>query len=89
MRTVIDWHIDMEFREADGETQAAVSLRLRDGTELRARGTAHRNPADPEQPQVGEEVAAARALDNLAHQLRSRAGAQIEEVTHEPARLTA
>lgn len=89
METVVDETIDVQFREADGETQAVVVLRLRDGTELRARGTAHRNPADPEQPQVGEEVAAARALDSLAHQLRSKAGAEIEQATHEPVRLTA
>ena len=58
------------------------------GVELRARGTARRNPDDPAQPQIGEEIAAARALSDLVHQLLDKAATQIEEATHKPAHLS-
>ena len=64
----VGWHIEVEFQEDDTRTEAAARL-LRDGVELRARGTARRNPDDPAQPQIGEEIAAARALSDLVHQL--------------------
>jgi hypothetical protein len=37
---------------------------------------------------IGEEIAAARALSDLAHQLLSDAAGQIEGITHERARLS-
>jgi hypothetical protein len=37
--------------------------------------------------QIGEEIAAARALSDLAHRLLSYAAGQIEDITHERARL--
>ncbi|MEU8571194.1 DUF1876 domain-containing protein [Streptomyces pathocidini] len=87
METIVGWHIDLEFREIDTKTEAAVMLRLHDGTELRAHGRANKHPDDPEQPRVGEEIAAARALNELARQLLTKAGVEIEEVTHLRAHL--
>jgi hypothetical protein len=85
----VGWHVEVEFQEDDTSTNAAVLLRLPDRSELRAHGHAKRNPADPVQPRIGEEIAAARALSDLAHQLLDRAGAEIEEATHKPTHLTA
>lgn len=82
MQTIVGWHIEMEFSEAGNRTDAAALVRLQDGAELRAHGHAKRNPGDPEQERVGEELAAARALNDLAHQLMTKAGHEIEEVTH-------
>jgi hypothetical protein len=82
MQTIVGWHIEMEFHETDARTKAAALVRLQDGTELRAHGHALRRPGDPQQPRVGEELAAARALNDLAHQLMDKAGHEIEEVTH-------
>ncbi|MEV6316553.1 DUF1876 domain-containing protein [Streptomyces sp. NPDC051776] len=87
MDTTVGWHVDMEFREVDNKTEAAALLRLQDGTELRAHGRANKHPDDPEQPRVGEEIAAARALNDLARQLLAKAGVEIEEVTHLRAHL--
>ncbi|MER5974410.1 DUF1876 domain-containing protein [Streptomyces sp. NPDC001922] len=87
MQTITGWHVDMEFREVDNKTEAAALLRVQDGTELRAHGRANRHPDDPEQPRVGEEIAAARALNDLARQLLAKAGVEIEEVTHLRAHL--
>ncbi|WP_323380193.1 DUF1876 domain-containing protein [Streptomyces alkaliphilus] len=87
VRTVTGWHIELEFREIGSETRAVALLRLPDGTELRARGHADRHPDDPDQPRVGEEIAAARLLGDLSAQLRHKAEREIEEVTHIPARV--
>ena len=87
METVVGWHIEVEFLEDGDKTRAACLLRLQDGTELRAHGRADRYPSDPAQQRVGEEVAAARALNDLSRQLLAKAGHEIEEVTHQPAHL--
>ena len=50
-------------------------------------GLARRNPDDQEVTQIGEEIAAARALSDLAHQLLSGAAGQIEGITHQRADL--
>lgn len=89
METIVGWHIDLEFREVDDKTEAAVLLRLLDGTELRAHGRANRHPDDPSQPRVGEEIAAARALGELSRKLLKKAGGEIEQVTHMEAHLHA
>jgi hypothetical protein len=82
------WNVEVQFEEDESITAAAALLPLPDGTELRARGQARRNPADPAKPQIGEEIAAARALSDLVHQLLDKAAGEIEDVTHKPAHLT-
>ncbi|MEY9848738.1 dsRBD fold-containing protein [Streptacidiphilus sp. MAP5-3] len=79
MQTIVGWHIEMEFEEVDRKTRAAAMLRLPDGTELRARGHATRHENDPEQLRVGEETAAARALNALASELLMKAGTDLKE----------
>jgi hypothetical protein len=83
------WNVELQFEEDESLTAAAAILRLEDGTEMQGRGQARRNPADPAQPQIGEEIAAARALSDLVHQLLDKAASEIEDVTHKPAHLTA
>ena len=84
----VGWHVEIEFDEDDTQTRAALLLRLPDGAELRARGHAKRNPADAPQPRIGEEIAAARALSDLTHQLLDKAAGEISEVTHRPATIS-
>jgi hypothetical protein len=84
---VAGWHIELEFSEDDVLTKSAALLRLPDGTELRAHGHARRNPQDPAQARIGEEIAGARALSALAHQLIDKAADEIEATTHQPAHL--
>ncbi|AZQ74717.1 MULTISPECIES: DUF1876 domain-containing protein [Streptomyces] len=85
MTQIAGWHVEVEFDEIEKKTRAAALLRLQDGTELRAKGKAVRHPDDPEQQRVGEEVAAARALNKLSRELLDKAGHDIEEATHIPA----
>ncbi|MFI2611371.1 DUF1876 domain-containing protein [Kitasatospora sp. NPDC018619] len=84
MKTLVGWHIEMEFREEGARTSAAALLRLADGSELRAHGFSSRHPSDPEQLRVGEEIAGARALNELASQLLTKAHGEIQEVSPVP-----
>ncbi|WP_030246594.1 DUF1876 domain-containing protein [Streptomyces sp. NRRL S-350] len=84
MQTLVGWHIEMEFREDGPRTSAAALLRLGDGRELRAHGYSSRHPSDPEQLRVGEEIAGARALNDLASQLLTKAHGEIQEVSPVP-----
>lgn len=77
-RTTVGWHVEMEFQEDDHRTRAAALLRLPDGSEVRAHGYASRHPSDSNQPRVGEEVAGARALNELAMQLLTKAHDEID-----------
>ena len=81
MQTLVGWHVDMEFQEEGDRTRCAAMVRLGDGTEMRAHGTANRHPSDPEQLRVGEEIAGARAMMDLASQLLQKAHTEIDEMS--------
>lgn len=84
MHTLVGWHIELEFKEEGDRTKAAAMLRLPDGTEVRSHGFSTRHHADPPQPRVGEEVAGARALNELAMQLLTKAHDELKEATPVP-----
>jgi hypothetical protein len=50
-------------------------------------GEAHRNPLDPSVPEIGDELAVARALRNLAERLLHTTEKDIKGVTGESAHL--
>jgi Domain of unknown function (DUF1876) len=87
MTTVDSWPVEISLHEEDGKTRAEARL-TRDGIGMTGHGLARRNPDDREVTQVGEEIAAARALSDLAHQLLSDAAGQIEGITHQRAHLS-
>ncbi|MCL7428649.1 DUF1876 domain-containing protein [Streptomyces sp. NPDC052415] len=78
MRTTVGWHVEMEFSEDDQHTRAVAMVRLPDGSEVRAQGHASRHHTDANQPRVGEEIAGARALNELAMQLLTKAHGEID-----------
>jgi uncharacterized protein DUF1876 len=80
------WPIEISLHEDDGKTIADARL-TKDGVDMVGHGIARRNPHDQEVAQVGEEIAAARALSDLAHQLLGDAAEQIEDITHQRAQL--
>jgi hypothetical protein len=82
---VDSWPVEISLSEEDRETRAEA--RLTRGVGLVGHGLARCNPDDQEVMQIGEEIAAARALSDLAHRLLSYAAGQIEDITHERARL--
>ena len=87
MNTIDRWSVDIYLNETEGETHAEARLTAREDDGLRGRGTARCNPADWDVPEIGAELAAARALSDLAHRLLDTAASDIEAVTHERVRL--
>ncbi|HET8682166.1 MAG TPA: DUF1876 domain-containing protein [Micromonosporaceae bacterium] len=84
------WTIDIIIDEHDDQRRTRAEARLNTGAAtapLCGSGTARRNPVDREVPEIGDEVAVARALFDLAHQLLLAAVLDIEQVSHEPARV--
>ncbi|MEN8655826.1 DUF1876 domain-containing protein [Streptomyces sp. 21So2-11] len=79
MQTLVGWHVEIEFSEEGDRTRAAAMVRLGDSTEIRGHGTARRHPTDSEQLRVGEEVAGARALMEIASLLLQKAHKEIDE----------
>ncbi|MER5636150.1 DUF1876 domain-containing protein [Kitasatospora sp. NPDC002227] len=78
MHTIVGWHVELEFMEEGDRTRAAAMVRLSDGSELRANGYSTRHRSDSPQPRVGEEVAGARALNELAMQLLTKAHGELK-----------
>lgn len=73
----LTWTAEIVFSEDEDNTQADAVL-TGSPDSLQGSGRARRNPADPDVPAVGEEIAAARALNDLAHHLLEQAAHRIE-----------
>jgi hypothetical protein len=70
--------MELVIREHSDETEAQARLRVGD-LELAGWGRARRNPHDPDRRHVGEQLAVARALSDLSHQLIGVAVSEIAE----------
>lgn len=81
------WRIDIFIGERDEQTHAEARLLPAEEVTLTGRGVARLNPVDKDVPEIGDELAVARALSDLAHQLLMAAVDDIEQVTHAPAHL--
>jgi hypothetical protein len=75
------WSVDITLGERDGHTRAEARLHTHDATHLTGNGVAR--PKDRDVPEIGEEIAAARALLDLAEHLLHAAADDIEGVTDE------
>ena len=81
------WVVEVAIEETpEGHTEAKAMLPISD-RRFGGWGRARRNPTDPEMPRVGEELAVARALSDLAHNLVEAAAAAIEAHDGRPARV--
>jgi Domain of unknown function (DUF1876) len=79
--------VEVSLEETEDRTEAKASIRIND-REFSGWGRARRNPADPNVPMVGEELAIARALSELSHHLVDAAAQTIESFEGHPVRLT-
>ena len=86
MATTKRWNVEIFIDEHDGSTRAEARLKTADATHV-GTGTARRNPRDAEVPEIGDELAASRALSELAHQLLDAAADDIEAITQRPVHL--
>ncbi|WAL68972.1 DUF1876 domain-containing protein [Amycolatopsis cynarae] len=82
------WKIEVFIDEHENRTRARARLHNPDETGLVGVGTARLNPADANVPEIGDELAVARALSDLAHRLLDATADDIEAITHEKAHLT-
>lgn len=83
--TTKTWTVQVLLNEDGDDTIADAALAVENKTQLRGHGTSRRNPRDESEPRIGDELAAARALSDLAHQLLAAAASDIESKTHVPA----
>jgi len=85
----MQWRIDIHIDEYDTVTRAEVRLHNPDETRLVGVGTSRCHPHDVGVPKIGDELAVARALADLARQLRDATSVDIEAITHEQVHLNA
>ncbi len=73
-----DVTIQLHLEEDDTATLVHAVLNLR-GDHFESVGTARRKPADPPMPVIGEELAIARALQDLTHKVMEAAHEKIDQ----------
>ncbi|MFJ5775551.1 DUF1876 domain-containing protein [Streptomyces sp. NPDC093094] len=77
------WTVQIYITEDGDDTRARAVLATSDADEsdsVTGRGTARRNPMDRPVPEIGDELAASRALEDLAVRLHDVAADDIVEL---------
>jgi hypothetical protein len=84
------WTVEVTISEYDEDRRTRAEARLHSGARrtLHGEGEARRRPSDREVPEIGDELATARALADLAYKLLDVTASDIEQFTHRPARLS-
>jgi hypothetical protein len=80
------WRVSIAFTEDGDRTRADATLELA-GERFHGVGLAKRASRDPNVPVIGEELAAARGLSDLSHQLLDAAAARIERFEGRPVKV--
>ena len=80
------WSVGIAFTEDGDRTRADAILELA-GQRFHGYGQAKRAPEDPSVPVIGQDLAAARALSDLSHQLLHAAADRIEAFEGHPVQL--
>ncbi|MGW1761114.1 DUF1876 domain-containing protein [Streptomyces mirabilis] len=84
MLHTVEWKVRLYLSEDDeGTTKARVVVNTGTAT-LTGHGAAHCNPADAEVPEIGDELAAGRAMHDLGQQLVSTAERDIKSLGTPP-----
>jgi Domain of unknown function (DUF1876)/Domain of unknown function (DUF1918) len=82
----LSMRVDLSLTEDADHTEALARVHMC-GREFSAWGRARRNPSDPTTPAVGEELAVARALSEMSHQLVVAAADSLESALGRPVAL--
>ena len=80
------WRVDVTFTEEGDRTRADAILELA-SQRFHGFGQAKRAPDDPSVPVIGQDLAAARALSDLSHQLLDAAATRIEAHEGHPVKV--
>jgi len=84
------WTVEITISEHEDERRTHAEAVLHSSRPpLRGEGDARRRPSDREVPEIGDELATARALADLAYKLLDVSAGDIEQFTHRPVHLTA
>jgi hypothetical protein len=78
------WSVQIYLTEDGEDTRARAVLTTRDNAGLAGSGHARRNPSDPAVPEIGDELAASRALADLAEKLAVITHRDIRKSTGSP-----
>jgi hypothetical protein len=81
------WTVSIDIDEHEGRTRARARLHSDDTERIVGVGLARLAPADRDVPEIGDEVAVARALSDLGARLLHAATEDIEQITGRPAHL--
>ena len=87
------WNVQIEIlsaeevRSDDPLTTAHAVLTTSAGTTLEGFGRARKDPHDPDVPEIGQELAAARALRDLADRLLRATSDDLSKIEHHKVRL--
>jgi len=84
---VKQWRVDVFISEDETTTHAEARLHTEALTPVTGHGRARLSPDDDDIPEIGEELATARALTDLGHRLLVIASRDIQSVTNRPAHL--
>ncbi|MEV6379471.1 DUF1876 domain-containing protein [Streptomyces sp. NPDC051773] len=76
-----EWTVEIHISEEDDETRARAVLNTDEAAYLTGRGLARRNPIDRPVPEIGDELAVSRALEDLAIRLHDVASDDIVDLT--------
>jgi Domain of unknown function (DUF1876) len=87
MDQVKSWTVRIDIGEHDGRTRAVAHLSTRDTDTIVGVGFARLAPSDKDVPEIGDEIAVARALSDLSHRLLQTATSDLEQVSGEPTHL--
>jgi hypothetical protein len=88
MAATKNWKVDIFIGERDQTTHAEARLMPVNEVTLTGSGMARLNATDHDVPEIGDELAVARALSDLAHRLLNAVAEDIEGLTHEHVHLT-
>jgi len=80
MPHVRTWRVDIDLFETGDDTAAHAVLVAEAPRHLDARGEAHRRKAEAPVPEIGDEVAVARALRRLSDRLLEAASADLSAI---------
>ncbi|MDN3029181.1 DUF1876 domain-containing protein [Streptomyces sp. S.PB5] len=75
------WTVQIYITEEGDDTRARAVLTTRETSTVTGRGLARRNPIDRSVPEIGDELAASRALEDLAIRLHDVASDDIVQLT--------
>lgn len=82
------WRVDVYVDEQEGQTYAEARLHSGSEIQLTGVGRARLSPHDTDVPEIGDELATARALNDLGEKLLHAADLDIGQITDEEVHLS-